>query len=273
MSKDVAGTVYKPFWQGFLLCDINCAITPDVLHQLYQGVFKHIVTWCQCNGISTLSKISGPERKNMAKIPLGCLIGKMPTLGIQADFNIPKFHSLQHYINSIELSGTTDNYNTEMFERLHINFAKEGWRASNQCDKFPRMIWWLSRQEKISWFQSQVPSRTPAVSPPTSSIKGKPYISIAKSANHPNCPISSVEVRHNASDFSYYLKLYLNTFTTSPASNRWLDIATTLPFSKILDTSLGPRPPPAEWPTDPLAFVEWYSPLSGAAHPRNDMMY
>ncbi|KAF8152403.1 hypothetical protein B0H34DRAFT_630163, partial [Crassisporium funariophilum] len=45
MSKDVAGTVYKPFWQGFLLCDINCAITPDVLHQLYQGVFKHIVTW------------------------------------------------------------------------------------------------------------------------------------------------------------------------------------------------------------------------------------
>ncbi|KAF8152404.1 hypothetical protein B0H34DRAFT_677762 [Crassisporium funariophilum] len=120
-----------------------------------------------------------------------------------------------------------------MFERLHINFAKEGWRASNQCDEFPRMIWWLSRQEKISWFQSQVPSRTPAVSPPTSSIKGKPYISIAKSANHPNCPISSVEVRHNASDFSYYLKLYLNTFTTSPASNRWLDIATTLPFSKV----------------------------------------
>ncbi|KIK50409.1 hypothetical protein GYMLUDRAFT_103226, partial [Collybiopsis luxurians FD-317 M1] len=42
------------------------------------------------------------------------------------DFNIPKFHSLLHYIDSIRWLGTTNNYNTEMFEHLHINFAKEG---------------------------------------------------------------------------------------------------------------------------------------------------
>ena len=73
---------------------------------------------------------------------------------VRDDFNIPKFQSLLHYIESIRWLGTTDNYNTELFERLHIDFAKEGWRASNKCDHFPQMIKWLSRQEKISSFDS-----------------------------------------------------------------------------------------------------------------------
>ncbi|KAJ7669005.1 hypothetical protein B0H17DRAFT_949575 [Mycena rosella] len=148
-------------------------------------------------GISLLSQISGSERKAMACILLGCLVGKLPAKGIRAcrsildfiylaqysthddgtlssmraalnvwhadrdyfitatvrkDFNIPKFHSLLHYIEAIEFFGTTDNYNTEMFERLHIDFAKNGWRASNRRDEFPQMITWLARQEKISSF-------------------------------------------------------------------------------------------------------------------------
>ncbi|KAG1794519.1 uncharacterized protein BJ212DRAFT_1218035, partial [Suillus subaureus] len=36
-----------PFWLEFPHCDIHLAITSDVLHQLYQGVFKHMVEWCQ----------------------------------------------------------------------------------------------------------------------------------------------------------------------------------------------------------------------------------
>jgi len=36
------------------------------------------------NGISALSQISGSERKNMAKILLGCLIGIMPKEAIKA---------------------------------------------------------------------------------------------------------------------------------------------------------------------------------------------
>lgn len=70
--------------------------------------------------------------------------------GVRDHFNIPKFHSLLHYADSIRWLGTTDNYNTEMFERLHIDFAKEAWRASNKRDHFPQMVKWLSRQEKIA---------------------------------------------------------------------------------------------------------------------------
>ncbi|KAF5381843.1 hypothetical protein D9757_008371 [Collybiopsis confluens] len=72
--------------------------------------------------------------------------------GAREDFNIPKFHSLLHYIDSIRWLGTTDNCNTESFERLHIDFAKEGWRASNKRNHFPQMVQWLSRQEKVASF-------------------------------------------------------------------------------------------------------------------------
>ena len=38
----------------------------------------------------------------------------LKTLGICTHMNIPKFHSLLYYIESIHSLGTTDNYNTEM---------------------------------------------------------------------------------------------------------------------------------------------------------------
>jgi len=37
-------------------------------------------------------------------------------VGCQEHLNFPKLHSLIHYIDSIKLFGTTDNYNTELFE-------------------------------------------------------------------------------------------------------------------------------------------------------------
>jgi hypothetical protein len=74
--------------------------------------------------------------------------------GVRDDFNIPKLHSLLHYVDSIRMLGATDNFNTEMFERLHIDFAKAGWRASNKRDHFPQMVKWLSQREKVSRFES-----------------------------------------------------------------------------------------------------------------------
>jgi hypothetical protein len=37
--------VFHPFWESLPLCNIFVSITPDVLHQLLQGVLKHLIAW------------------------------------------------------------------------------------------------------------------------------------------------------------------------------------------------------------------------------------
>ncbi|KAF9789138.1 hypothetical protein BJ322DRAFT_1105021 [Thelephora terrestris] len=70
-------------------------------------------------------------------------------LGIQNNFNLPKLHSLLHYVHSIKTFGTTDNYNTEYTECLHIDLAKDAYRATNHRDEYAQMTAWLQRKEKI----------------------------------------------------------------------------------------------------------------------------
>jgi hypothetical protein len=36
-----------PFWENWYLSDIHLAMTPDILHQLYQGVVEHLIGWLQ----------------------------------------------------------------------------------------------------------------------------------------------------------------------------------------------------------------------------------
>ncbi|KAJ7687526.1 hypothetical protein B0H17DRAFT_939403 [Mycena rosella] len=264
MDHEVAG-IHRPFWQGFPLTNVSLFLTPYVLHQLYQGVFKHLIGWCQSlmteaesdarirllppafgvrhfdKGISILSPVSGKERKGMARILLGCLVGKLPVKGIQAcrrildfiylsqytthdegtlacmrealdtwhknrdflidatvreDFNIPKFRSLLHYVDSIQYFGTTDDYNTEMFERLHIDFAKNGWRASNRRDEFPQMITWLERQEKISSFAAYLAWLESSKKPPQLLVTRTftwQAIQLAKKPQSPRLPATPCE--------------------------------------------------------------------------------
>jgi Plavaka transposase len=53
--------VQHPFWHNLPFLDIFCLVTPDILHQLYQGLIKHILLW--------LKDIYGA--KEMMRSPLG----------------------------------------------------------------------------------------------------------------------------------------------------------------------------------------------------------
>ncbi|TDL30231.1 hypothetical protein BD410DRAFT_709709, partial [Rickenella mellea] len=208
------------------------------------------------NGFTILSNVSGPERKQMAKLLLGIMAGAAPkdvirccralldftfiaqyashseetlkylddalqtfhqhkeifvTLGIREHFKIPKLHSLLHFSSSIRLFGSTDNYNTEMFERLHIDFAKDAYRASNHRDERPQMLQWLERREKIDAFDGYLQWKNASERGNHSTPKtkdGRPFL-LAKHCPFPNQSISDIEESHESPWFSYYLKSYL----------------------------------------------------------------
>jgi len=37
--------IYHPFWELLPLSDIYVSITLDILHQMLQGVMKHLISW------------------------------------------------------------------------------------------------------------------------------------------------------------------------------------------------------------------------------------
>jgi hypothetical protein len=216
--------IVEPFWKDLPYAHIFRSITPDVLHQLYQGVVKHIVGWiieafgaaeidARCRrmppnhnirhfmkGISSLSRVTGQEHDQMCRILIGLVIdiplpgglsnvrlirtvralldfvylARYPIhtdetlellddalarfhdakdifvdLGVRDAFNIPKLHFMQHYMMFIRLYGTTDNFDTAYTERLHMDFAKEAYAATNRKDEFIQMAKWLERKEKV----------------------------------------------------------------------------------------------------------------------------
>ena len=146
-----------------------------------------------------LANITGAERKQMAKILLGSIIGGVPRqvvqlcralldfiylaqysshsketlvymrealegihkhkqviieLEIWENFHLPKLHSLLHYVESIRLFETTDNYNTEMLEWLHAEYPKPTFCSTNERDERPQMLKWYTRQERVEGFES-----------------------------------------------------------------------------------------------------------------------
>jgi hypothetical protein len=72
--------------------------------------------------------------------------------GIRKHFNIPKIHSMMHYVPSIRSRGSAGQFNTETSERLHIDYAKTAYRASNRKSYMRQMAVWLSRQEAVDKF-------------------------------------------------------------------------------------------------------------------------
>ena len=74
-------------------------------------------------------------------------------LHIRKKFNIPKFHSLIHYVSAVHSHGTLDGYNSESPERLHIDFAKVPFRAGNRRDYTAQMATWMSRHDAVRRYE------------------------------------------------------------------------------------------------------------------------
>ncbi|KAI9444348.1 hypothetical protein F5148DRAFT_1278274 [Russula earlei] len=210
--------VFSPFWAGMPHTDIFMCISPDILHQLFLGVFCHLLEWCtqlmgakrldECfealpvysglkhfkHGVSNMLKWTGWEYCNMSWSLLSVISGSVDPqvvliaralldfityagyrrhmtktllcieqalevfhshkhvlidLGVRKHFNILKVHSMQHYVAGIKHLGSADGFNTESSERLHIDYAKRAFKASNHHDYIMQMARWIQCQEAM----------------------------------------------------------------------------------------------------------------------------
>lgn len=167
-------------------------------------------------------------------------------LEIRKKFDINKLHKLKHYTESIRTRGTADGYNTENMERLHIDLAKVGYKATNRKAYIRQMTVWLQRQESVhrfgSYLQWAVPgyvARAAANDDPDDEDDGdsfdastpstldtdhpdsddeadespasiSPY-SIAKKPPFPSLSVASIETDFGAPDFLHKLDEFLQS--------------------------------------------------------------
>ena len=121
-------------------------------------------------------------------------------LGIRTEFNIPKVHSMIHYISSIQSHGTLDGYNTESPERLHIEFAKLAYRASNKRDYTVQMARWLDRHDAILRFDAYLTWLGPMSADKVPAVGG-----VANESNHDAgpAPMAVDSIREKTSKLPY----------------------------------------------------------------------
>ncbi len=252
----------------------------------------HITTFTKV--ISSLSRVTGLEHKNMCRILLGLIVdhplpsrqaplrlvrtvralldflylAQLPSqttdtlhrledslasfhdnksifvdLGIRDHFNIPKIHSLVHYSSSIALFGTTDNYNTEQTERLHIDFTKDAYRATNHKDEYQQMTTWLERREKvqqhIAFVKRQQGVGQESTQIPQPSGPPQPAARCIKMTLHPSTKATSFDdltERYGAVDFQDALADFIarmNHPNASAATLRVLAADTLIPFRSV----------------------------------------
>ncbi|KAI0039030.1 hypothetical protein FA95DRAFT_1504731 [Auriscalpium vulgare] len=279
--------VYQPFWQDLPYANVFQSITPDVLHQLYQGMIKHILAWVKkvfsaeeidararrlprnhntrlfSSGISHLSRVSGQEHRDICRILLGLVIGlplpgglssnrlvravralldflhlaQYPShttdtlkyldkalkrfhadkaiflqAGVREHFNLPKLHVLIHYTPSIKLFGTTGNYNTEATERLHIDYAKDAYRASNHKDAYPQMTRWLHRREQVLRHERFIQWRvagSPIVSSNRPPVEHHEHFHIARFPNFKSVRFTKLAQNYGAREFENALLRFI----------------------------------------------------------------
>jgi hypothetical protein len=167
--------------------------------------------------------------------------GVFVDLEIRKHFNINKLHNVKHYVESIRSRGTTDGFNSEASERLHIDYAKLGYRASNK-NYTVQMVRWLTRQESVSRFTAYLqwamphyaaqqeaadvddeddededePEGVKGEDEEDSDVEEEPTYHIAKTAPFPKTPISTLAREYKAPDFLYHLQNFMNTRSIAP---------------------------------------------------------
>jgi hypothetical protein len=181
--------------------------------------------------------------------------GIFEDLEIRKHFNISKIHNIKHYIDSIRSRGTTDGFNSEASERLHIDLAKLGYRASNKKEYTVQMVQWLTCREAVHRFTGYLQWAMPNFTATAvqldaaegtdddnenrpedleddheKEVKDALTYQIAKTAPFPKTIISTLAHDYKTPDFLYHLQNFMNKQSILPQNE--LTLTSTIPVYK-----------------------------------------
>ena len=163
---------------------------------------------------------------------------------------------MQHYVTAIISLGSANGYSTESPERLHIDFAKSAYRATNKKNYIKQMMKWLTHQEACYPFANYLHWTVPGYIMELTAIseskkheddeydelvdadnpdqaEGLGY-SIAKQPAYPHTSISSLVTDFGATDFLPQLQSLLWSSHPTSRSTPKVLLSTQLPILKCL---------------------------------------
>jgi hypothetical protein len=180
-------------------------------------------------------------------------------------FNIPKLHSMQHYVAAIISHGSADGYSSESPERLHIDFAKNAYRATNKKHYIKQMTKWLTRQEACQRFASYLQWTVPGYRLELKAVSESKEdeddgeedeieegddeeqsahqgYSIAQRPAYSQLPVASLIGDFGAMDFIAHLTTFLRRSPQTSRTARIPLLSTHLPVFKCFTVRLPPAP-------------------------------
>lgn len=96
----------------------------------------------------------------------------------------PEINWLFHYVVAIANLGACDGLSTDISERLHIEYCKLGYRASNRREYIQQMLIWLTRREKVRCMESYLRWHHAAAAPVLHNNSGNPPVTLPPAETH-----------------------------------------------------------------------------------------
>ncbi|KAJ7897902.1 hypothetical protein B0H14DRAFT_3581502 [Mycena olivaceomarginata] len=240
--------VVHPFWEKLPYTNIFLAITSDVLHQLYQGVVKHLIGWLKTSlgeaeldarcrrlppnhnirlfmkGISHLNRVTGREHDQISRFILGIIIdmklpgGLSPVRLVKAVRGVLDFTYIAQY--PMQTTETLDELEDAriLFHRNKDIFVELGIRRLPRLkpkDEFSQMTLWLERKEKIQRHSQFVDWKLrgsplpPIIENLNPGIIYERKLSMAKHPTHKSVKFSTLETKYGATFFRDALSRYI----------------------------------------------------------------
>ncbi|KAI0054653.1 hypothetical protein BV25DRAFT_1873302 [Artomyces pyxidatus] len=251
--------IYHPFWEDLPYVDIHNSITPDVLHQLYQGMLKHVVSWLKkaygveeidacfsrlppnhnlrlfSSGISHLSRVSGQEHKDICRVLFGAIVDLALPGGLSAVRLIRTVRGLLDYVYIAQYpshSSVMLTYLDDALAQFHANKGILLDLGIRENFNLPKLHSMLHFSEKIK----QLAGRKAITNDRPENPAKKLHIKMARFPSVKAVSFANAALLYGARDFKEHLSEFIihhNRPLLNPRQVKEVAAAYTPPFRSV----------------------------------------